>query len=62
MGDSLGRVTLFKMQENSPSDWSTTILIDEAADGILHVGWLHRLAKKFQTYFTFISEISKFEF
>lgn len=53
MGDSLGRVTLFKMQENSPSDWSTTILIDEAADGILHVGWLHRLAYKFLANFIF---------
>ena len=43
VGDSLGKVTLFTMKENSPSDWSTIVIMDECADGILHVGWLHRL-------------------
>ena len=41
VGDSLGKVLLFTMRDNSSSDWRVTTVIDEQADAIVTVGWLH---------------------
>jgi hypothetical protein len=46
VGDSLGRILLFKMKDNSSSEWIQNVLIDVQADPIVCLGWLHNGIKE----------------